>query len=296
MALLRLFSPEKHSKAGVKPALFHFIPARLQLTNSRSTDSRGARLTPGWSSSSSFGVFILALSLSVPGLAQQNDLQGQDFDYGLRFVAPAPTLAAKPDIAAQAALIKTLEAEFGAYDSRLAEQLTSLGDSLKGNGEYSAAAEVFNRALHLTRVNYGLYHQSQEAIVDRLISVEIAQRNWAAVDDRYAYLELLYRRIYSMDDPRLEVGLGRVTDWHVTAFNVNIDEKDIEHLRQAHKLLKLRLGIAQRTLDNDHPRIEALARNISYSERQLFLRSELYREYIIGKQGIARRSYIATSD
>ena len=94
----------------------------------------------------------------------------------------------------------------------------------------------------------------------------------------YAYQEHLYLRLYASDDLRLEQGLKKMSNWHITAFNVNLDGNRIQHLRKANKLFKLRMRVAQNTLSLGDPRFSMLEKNIKICERELFLASDLNRE------------------
>lgn len=187
---------------------------------------------------------------------------------------------------------------FGAYDQRQIESLEDLGRLSQEEGEHQQALMLFKQALHVARINHGLYHELQIPIVDDIISAEIALKNWEEVDNFYAYQEHLYRRIYDMDDPRLEVGLRKVSAWHVTALNVNLDGKRIEHLRKANKLYKIRKEVAERTLSSDDPKIAMLARNVEIFEKELYLSSDLNREMLVRQRNdsLSRRSSFRQSD
>ena len=180
--------------------------------------------------------------------------------------------------------ITTLESDFAAYDLRQIESLEDLGRLSQSSGEHQQALVLFKQALHIARINQGLYHESQISIVDDIISAEIALQNWEEVNNFYAYEEHLYRRLYDTDDSRLEVGLRKVSAWHITALNVNLGGNRIEHLRKVNKLFKLRMQIAKNTLSLDNPKFAMLARNIEIFERELFLSSDLNSEMRIRQQ------------
>ncbi len=176
------------------------------------------------------------------------------------------------------------EGDYSAYDQRQIEPLGDLGRQNQRSGEHRQALILFKQALHVARINNGLYHESQIPIIDNIIAAEISLRNWEGVNNYYAYQEHLYRRLYEMDDPRLELGLQKVSAWHINALNVNIDGRRIEHLRTANKLFKLRMQIAEHTLSLDHPKFAILAENIEICERELFLASDLNREMMLRKK------------
>lgn len=230
--------------------------------------------------------------LAMLGIALlSNDSSAQDFSQNLtNDLAPALEPASRTVISAASG--------FGAYDQRQIESLEDLGRLSQEEGEYRQALMLFKQALHVARINHGLYHASQIPIIDDIISAEIALQNWEEVNNFYAYQEHLYRRIYDMDDPRLEVGLRKVSAWHVTALNVNLDGKRIEHLRKANKLYKLRKEVAERTLSLDDPKISMLARNIEIFERELYLSSDLNREMMVRQRNdsLSRRSSLRQSD
>lgn len=199
-----------------------------------------------------------------------------------------------PALDTAARMITKVESEYGAYDQRQIEPLGDLGRLSQSTGEYQQALSLFKQALHVSRINHGLYHESQIPIIDDIIAAEIALRNWESVDNYYAYQQHLYQRLYDLDDPRLEAGLKKVSAWHVNALNVNLDGKRIEHLRRANQLFKLRMEIAENTLSVDDPKVAVLAKNIKICERELFLASDLNREMMVRQQKdnqLRRQSY-----
>lgn len=189
-----------------------------------------------------------------------------------------------PALDTTARMITKVESQYGAYDQRQIEPLGDLGRLSQSTGEYQQALSLFKQALHVSRINHGLYHEEQIPIIDDIIAAEIALRNWESVNNYYAYQEHLYQRLYDMDDPRLEAGLKKVSAWHVNALNVNLDGKRIDHLRKANELFKLRMQIAENTLAVDDPKVAVLAQNIKICERELFLASDLNREMMVREQ------------
>lgn len=194
------------------------------------------------------------------------------------------TTATTPSLDPAAQTVRTLQADFGAYDLRQIESLEDLGRLSQSTGEHQQALVLFKQALHVARINQGLYHESQISIIDDIISAEIALQNWEEVNNYYAYQEHLYRRLYDINDVRLEAGLKKVSAWHITALNVNLGGNRINHLRKVSKLFKLRVQIAKNTLSLDDPKLAMLAKNIEVFERELFLSSDLNREMLARQQ------------
>ncbi|PCI79271.1 MAG: hypothetical protein COB20_05150 [SAR86 cluster bacterium] len=221
---------------------------------------------------------LLATMLAMLSIAV---LSSQAFAQGLSLNLTSELV---PSLDPASRTIRTMESDFSAYDQRQIESLEDLGRLNLSLGEHQQALDLFKQALHVARINQGLYHESQISIVDDIISAEISLQNWEEADNYYAYQEHLYRRIYDTDDARLEAGLRKVSAWHITALNVNLDGKRIEHLRKANKLFKLRLQIAENTLSIGDPKFDMLVRNIEIFEKELFLSSDLNREMLIRQQ------------
>lgn len=213
-----------------------------------------------------------------------------------RSFAQVPAVWSKADLVQQS-LDATLPAsEFNAYDGTLVAPLYQQARQQQEAGNHTEAVVLYKEAIHILRINQGLYNDAQFDLLDAMIESEISLRNWEQVDKNYAYMEFLYRRIYDVMDPRLELGLQKVVSWHVNALNVNIDGKRIEHLQQANKLFRLRLQIAQLTLHTDDPKLDFLYRNIEICERQLFLASDLNREMQKRQQRARQNALLADLD
>lgn len=226
----------------------------------------------------------------------------------LALQVPSHSLAQTPDVftstdSTSASTPATLNiddalatAEFNAYDQGQVALLSLQARHLQEVGSHIDAVAAYKEAIHVLRINQGLYNPAQLDLLDAMIESEISLQNWEQVDRHYAYMENLYRRLYDITDPRLESGLQKVVSWHVNALNMNIDGKRIEHLQKANKLFKLRLHIAQLTLHTDHPKLDFLYRNIEICERQLFLASDLSREMQRRQQRARQNSLLADLD
>ena len=195
--------------------------------------------------------------------------------------------------------IAQLEETVGAYGYELIETLMSLGSELQESGDYGSASQQYSRALHISRVNDGLFHESQIPYLMSLIRSDAALMDWESVNKHYALLEQLYKKLFTLEDPRLDEGLRRVVAWHVRAFNANLTEKRLDHLEAANKLFKLRLKISKQTLNEGHPEVTRLNQNIEICEKQLFYNSKMYKEFMAAEASrsteFARRWQDATA-
>ena len=71
------------------------------------------------------------------------------------------------------------------------------------SGQHAVAINAFDQAQQIPRIKYGLYHEAQIPLLEGIISSGMELSDWEMVDERYAYMEHLYRRLYAVDDPRL---------------------------------------------------------------------------------------------
>ncbi len=158
-------------------------------------------------------------------------------------------------------------------DSFPADSLLRQAQSLQEQHEHAAALPILRRALDLARRSRGLYHEDQLDILYHLIESESVRANWEQVDDYFTLLQSLYLRLYADDPARLESGLARVGDWHADALRHGLDGRTVPHLRQARRLFKLRLELAEAAPRPDPGKVESLRGNIRIAESRLGLYS-----------------------
>lgn len=174
-----------------------------------------------------------------------------------------------------ARLLESIESNFGPFDARLGESLLSYGDMLAQRGDHSDARVLLERALHVTRINKGLYSEEQIEIVERLIDCNVAEEHWDAVDENFRYLQLLYTRLYERGTDQWHHGIAQVSDWYVVAINNNLTEDLSDHLREAHKLFKQRLAAAQEQGIVDEQVLSVLRHNVETTAFHLRQKQEI---------------------
>ncbi len=166
------------------------------------------------------------------------------------------------DSAHYAQLLEFIESDFGPFDARLGEPLLAYGDMLAQRGDYSDARAILKRALHVTRINEGLYSEAQIEIVERLIECNVAEEFWGSVDENFRYLQLLYSRLYERGSDQWHYGIAQVSDWHIVAINNNLAEDLTDHLQEANKLFTLRLAMAKEEGIVDEKVLNVLQHNV----------------------------------
>lgn len=207
------------------------------------------------------GLFCAALSISLlstnSALSQPNDL---DADSTPARSIPLPTKIL--DVTGQVR-------EYAANDPALINVLFQLADRESLSGEYEIAIGHLKEALQLSRIDNGLYHFSQIDIVDELIANETLLENWEAVNNYYELEENLYRRLFGLTDARLEVGLEKVTAWHISAINEGIDDNAEKHLTKLKELLEIRLVVVENLLGNENARYVFILDTLEHVELEL---------------------------
>lgn len=157
--------------------------------------------------------------------------------------------------------IAAIEDEDGVYDADLVQQVMGLGLAQQTQGQNQDSVGSFKRALHLSRINDGLYSLSQAPILRHLIASYEAGNDWESANDRQAYLYRLQRRHYGYSDPRLLQPIVSMVDWHMNAFERGSSADPGIHLLQARALNEQAITIIEENYSGDDVRLsEALYR------------------------------------
>lgn len=104
------------------------------------------------------------------------------------------------------------------YSPTLAEQYETLGLLLYRAGNYEEAVDAFEDAIHIHKVNKGLFNLDQAKIVEHLIRAHVALGDFPSVDNHMHYLFYIQEKNLSEDDPRLIAAKTNWADWNVEAY------------------------------------------------------------------------------
>jgi len=115
--------------------------------------------------------------------------------------------------------VKSLELQGGAYEPELSEELLSLGTLYQNQGLHALAIEQLDKALHINRVNLGLFNLEQEKIIEEKIESYVAMGDIIAADLQQEYLIYLKRKIYGNTSVELLPALNSYADWNIFAFD-----------------------------------------------------------------------------
>jgi len=159
---------------------------------------------------------------------------------------------------------------FNVYQVNSLSPLIDLGLQLQEQNRHEEAIDYFKQARQVSRIQNGLYDETQLALVEAIIESEMELENWEAVDKHYQHAEHLYHKLYDLKDPRLEEGLGKVSRWLSFSLSARDSGDRIDKLFRAKRIYTLRLQIAEQTLSKDHPKLAYLQENINICDKQLY--------------------------
>jgi hypothetical protein len=132
--------------------------------------------------------------------------------------------------------LQDLEHAGGPYADALAEPLASLGRYHRQNGEYAQAQRLYLRALHVVRINDGLYSKRQVPILKELLDSYRMDGDLETLDARYDY----FFRLYGSGQPpytalRLRADLEYLR-WQREAVRMEIEKDETRRLLALYQL------------------------------------------------------------
>ncbi|MFT5131617.1 MAG: hypothetical protein ACI9SC_000076 [Gammaproteobacteria bacterium] len=142
-------------------------------------------------------------------------------------------------------LILELESSGGVYQNQLSEVLSSLGTTYQSIDQHEAAIDVFQRSLHITRVNDGLYGLNQIPMLEKLIESNSKLRDWDNLDKNYHNLYWISKRHYGDNNPELLALIDRIGRWHLQAYELEPGPESFSHLINAESLYNKSVEILQ---------------------------------------------------
>ncbi|MEE4277355.1 MAG: hypothetical protein V2I82_02690 [Halieaceae bacterium] len=130
------------------------------------------------------------------------------------------------------------EQEFGAgpYAARLGETLADLARALDSVGDAEGALEARERALHLIRINDGLYSARQGPVLRDLLNSFREREDYVALDERYSYF---FRLFGAARAPYTELRWRAAMEyfnWQREALLLNVDGDPRRRLVELHTL------------------------------------------------------------
>ena len=155
-------------------------------------------------------------------------------------------------------VIEAIEQRSNRYDPALLKPLMVLGDALVGVGDTPGAFGAYDRALHVARVNHGLHHPTQVAVVYRQAKLHAKGGHFAKANSRHEYAYGVLLRSYGGDSPALLPGLFVLADWYMSNYNIFSARDLYEHAAR----------VADAHLTDDHPARIRARRSLALSYRK----------------------------
>ena len=162
--------------------------------------------------------------------------------------------------------------DYSFYANKNNEFVTVLetASALYRAGNFSRALDSLKKATIVSRIQNGFYNETQIVLQKLMIENERALKNWSAVDDHYAHLEVIYRRLYSFDDEKLESGLSEISGWlSFSLYGLPLADRH-KRMFRAYQILKRRLEIAETKLSTGRRKASLLSEKLSILERELY--------------------------
>ncbi|MFA5679075.1 MAG: hypothetical protein WC953_11835 [Pseudomonas sp.] len=181
--------------------------------------------------------------------------------------------------------IAVQEAAFDTYDLHLSESLNGLGNVQQQLGMHEEALQSFRRAMHIQRVNNGIYSLSQEPMLRGMMSAYEAMRDLDSADESFERIFGLYTRNYDRHSPEMIGMLKEKSDWHLRAYSRNPDRKSLHHLGNAYRLMVEALNTVSAETPVGNVTLLPLWRNLALAN---FLLADHGRRHPVGqKEGIS---------
>jgi tetratricopeptide (TPR) repeat protein len=114
--------------------------------------------------------------------------------------------------------VESAEATGGAYSADLAEPLVGIGYTFQSQEKHPQAMNFFRRALHLSRINEGLYSQNQLPVLAGMINSQMAMGQFSRVDENQDYRFRVQRHVYEPGDPGLLQATLEYSEWQRSAY------------------------------------------------------------------------------
>ncbi|WP_339858791.1 hypothetical protein [Pseudohongiella acticola] len=222
----------------------------------------------------------IALCWAPSIMAAESNDPGQGWASNL---SPMQTIAEPQDLRELADLtdlkesIETLEGSGDTWHPDIAESTLSLARHVQENGDHVEAIALLERAVHVSRVNHGLFSLQQVNAIEMQIESHLALDQWSEADELQQYLFYVHSRARAVDDPALIPALETFAQWNIDAFWRRVGDFPASRLVDAFHLYSVALTI----VDQD----EALRKQ----SREAMLERLAYLAWLMARSGAQDR-------
>src|SRR5690554_3462039 len=160
--------------------------------------------------------------------------------------------------------IARYEREGDTWQPEITEILLSLGRVLQDAGDHEGALQALERAVHLARVNHGLFGAQQLPAVALQIDSYLALEDWEQADSLQQYMFYVESRLHPQPGPEQIPSLERFVHWHFDAFEQRQGRYPTARLMDAYQLLSVILAIVDQQPDSDAYPVENYLEQMAY--------------------------------
>jgi tetratricopeptide (TPR) repeat protein len=160
------------------------------------------------------------------------------------------------------AQVRAQEISGSTYSPLLGESVLGMARSLHNAGEYVRALEAYQRAMHISRVNNGIYSLSQEPMIRGMIETYQAVGDPISASRQYQDLYRIYAGTYGNDDPHLLPVLEEISEWHIRAYARQPQREGLFHLVSSHNFTENALNLAAVSPSSSEVRVLPLLHNM----------------------------------
>ena len=173
--------------------------------------------------------------------------------------------------------IQALEGAGDTWHPEIAESILVLAGHVQETGDHTEAIALLERAVHVSRVNHGLFSLQQVSALEMQINSHLALDQWADADGLQQYLFYVHSRALADNDPTLIPALETYAQWNINAFRRRLGDVPATRLIDAYHLYSVALSI----VDQD----AALAEQ----SREVMLERLAYLAWLMARTGAQSR-------
>jgi hypothetical protein len=139
--------------------------------------------------------------------------------------------------------VATLEATGDTWHPMIAESMISLARLLQAEDKHTDALVMLERAVHISRVNHGLFSLEQGPAVKMQVQSHLALGEWAEADSLEQYHFYIHSRSLGDGNPELIPALLSYAEWHLDAFADRRGELPTTRLIDAYRLYSVAMSL-----------------------------------------------------
>jgi len=157
--------------------------------------------------------------------------------------------------------VATLEASGDTWHPMIAESMISLARLLQAEDKHTDALVMLERAVHISRVNHGLFSLEQGPAIKMQVQSHLALGEWAEADSLEQYHFYIHSRTLGDGNPELIPALLSYAEWHLDAFADRRGELPSTRLIDAYRLYSVAMSLVDAQPDPEkYPRERYLHR------------------------------------